>query len=28
MIEKYMEPTKTQEIDDWELMRYWEEHAY
>jgi Lhr-like helicase/DNA-binding Lrp family transcriptional regulator len=21
-------PTKTQEIDDWELMRYWEEHAY
>ncbi len=21
-------PTKTQEIDDWELMRYWEDHAY
>ena len=21
-------PTKTQEVDDWELMRYWEEHAY
>jgi ATP-dependent Lhr-like helicase len=21
-------PKKTQEVDDWELMRYWEEHAY
>jgi Lhr-like helicase/DNA-binding Lrp family transcriptional regulator len=21
-------PKKTQEIDDWELMRYWEDHAY
>jgi hypothetical protein len=21
-------PAKTQEVDDWELMRYWEEHAY
>jgi len=21
-------PTKTQDVDDWELMRYWEEHAY